>query len=334
MPVIKPTRSFEGSDLSTSVFGRIVKDGVRVINFRDEKNSAGNFFFILPPYKADSYGKGISWKVLPVRDNFGIEPKELFPIGPNCPISYFSNQAKLRYAQYAKTEKVMVDGRMVNKYPSFGRPVNKVLFNSSYMKEPALGAHVLTLPQFGAAEQIERWNRRVLPNGGEAPLINDPERITPIWIQLKKNAVGNPWVVTPDPSQYYTLPPELSDSEYLYNLDDIICYPDPELLIAKLRTFTPADIFNACIAGYRQNDATTVSMAVPTAESKPAMPQAAPVATPVAISAPIAKATVGPAPVADVVPKVHVEATANPMQEAPKQWSIEEAKRYLSQQKA
>ena len=251
MAVIAPSRAFEGSDLSTNVFGKILKEGVRAVSFREDRNKEGNFFFILPPYKADNAGRGVSWKVVPVRDNFGIDVKELFVVPRNCPVAYLASRAKQFFPDYAKTEQANVNGRLIKRYPAFGRTTNKVLFNVAYMNALHLGSQVLTLPQFGGGEHIEAWGRRRMPDGSDAPLLNDPNAAIPVFIQLKKDAVGQPWSVTPEASKTYVLPAELTDASYLYNLDEVLHYPDLEYLVDKLRGFVPSEIYNRCMQGYQ-----------------------------------------------------------------------------------
>ena len=346
MATITPSRAFEGSDLSTNVFGKTLKENIRAVSFREDRNKEGNFFFILPPYKADTAGRGVSWKVVPVRDNFGIDIKELFAVPRNCPVAYFAGRAKQFYPDYAKVETVVQNGRSVKRYPAFGRSTNKVLFNVGYMNAMHLGAHVLTLPQFGGGEHIEAWGRRRMPDGSEAPLLNDPKKAIPVFIQLKKDAVGQPWVVTPEASKTYELPMELSDSNYLYNLDDVVHYPEIDYLVDKLRGFVPADIFNKCMAGYQLPSGVVIGagavavnanlpgspgplqMAVPqmAMPSYPA-PQAA---GPAPISA-IPRAVipnVGPQPMEQPLPTVQVQHTGNPAG-SPPVFSVEEARAYL-----
>lgn len=263
MAVYVPSRAFEGSDLSTSIFGKIIKDGVRTVNFRDEKNKEGSYFFILPPYKEDSGGRGVSWKVIPVRDNFGIDVKEVFPVPRNCPVAYLASRAKQFYQDYARVEQVTINNKLLKRYPAFGRPTNKVIFNVAYMNAMHLGAHVLTLPQFGGAEHIEAWGRRRMSDNTEAPLLNNPDMAIPVFIQLKRDAVGQPWVVTPEPSKVYKLPNELADADYLYNLDDVVAYPEIEYLIDKLRSFVPTDIFNRCMVGYQMPNGSIIGSVPP-----------------------------------------------------------------------
>jgi len=355
MAVITPSRSFDGSDLSTNVFGRTLKDGIRVINFRDDRNKEGNFFFILPPYKADAMGRGVSWKVLAVRDNFGIDVKETFSIPRNCPVAYFAGRVKQFYPDYARVEQVSQNGRQVKRYPPFGRPANKVLFNVAYMRDLSLGAHVLTLPQFGGGEHIEAWHRRRMPDGSEAPLLNDPNAAIPVFIQLKKDAVGQPWVVTPEASRTYPLPPELADANYLYNLDEVVHYPEIEYLVEKLHSFVPAEIFNRCMQGYQMPNGTVIggsaasvsgatlpvpapsgipSASIPTANGNIPVSRPGPAPMPMPTAAPIPRAMVPTAPVqADrPLPQVQAASASNPMSApvgGPPPFTLDQAREFL-----
>ncbi|RTL07774.1 hypothetical protein EKK58_01115 [Candidatus Dependentiae bacterium] len=368
MAVIAPSRSFDGSDLSTNVFGKVIKDGVRTVNFREDKNKEGNFFFILPPYKADAMGRGVSWKVVSIRDNFGIDVKETFAVPQRCPIAYFSGRVKQFYPDYAKVEQIQQAGRTVKRYPPFGRLTNKVLFNVAYMSALQLGAHVLTLPQFGGGEHIEAWHRRRMPDGSEAPLLNNPEAAIPVFIQLKKDAVGQPWVVTPEASKTYKLPVELADASFLYNLDEVVHYPEIDYLLDKLQSFVPTEIFNRCMQGYQLPNghvigaASAVSgVALPSASAVPVPSVGIPTAgiptanipgtglnpsagLPTAVAQPmpivggsIPKAVVPSmpisAPVEAPVPQVTAPSLSNPMAAAPASggYSIEEARKFLAQ---
>lgn len=368
MAVIAPSRSFDGSDLSTNVFGKVIKDGVRTVNFREDKNKEGNFFFILPPYKVDAMGRGVSWKVVSIRDNFGIDVKETFAVPQRCPIAYFSGRVKQFYPDYAKVEQVQQAGRTVKRYPPFGRLTNKVLFNVGYMQALQLGAHVLTLPQFGGGEHIEAWHRRRMPDGSEAPLLNHPDAAIPVFIQLKKDAVGQPWVVTPEASKTYKLPAELADANFLYNLDEVVHYPEIDYLLEKLQSFVPTEIFNRCMHGYQLpnghviGSASSGGVALPSASPAPVPSAGIPTAgiptagiptagipgtgvnptagMPVAVSQPmplvggaIPKAVVPTLPVEAPVPQVPAPAMSNPMAAAPSSggYSIEEARKFLAQ---
>ena len=363
MAVIAPSRSFDGSDLSTNVFGKVIKDGVRTVNFREDKNKEGNFFFILPPYKVDAMGRGVSWKVVSIRDNFGIDVKETYAVPQRCPIAYFSGRVKQFFPDYAKVEQVQQAGRTVKRYPPFGRLTNKVLFNVGYMQALQLGAHVLTLPQFGGGEHIEAWHRRRMPDGSEAPLLNHPEAAIPVFIQLKKDAVGQPWVVTPEASKTYKLPAELADANFLYNLDEVVHYPETDYLLEKLQSFVPTEIFNRCMQGYQLPNGHIIGAATSTAGV--AVPSATPVAMPsVGIpSASIPGAGTNPtagmpttvaqpmpivggaipkavvptmpisAPVEVPVPQIPATSISNPMAAAlfSGGYSIEEARKFLAQ---
>lgn len=342
MAIIAPSRTFDGSDLSTNVFGKVIKDGIRVVGFREERNKEGNFFFMLPPYKADVQGRGVSWKVVPVRDNFGIDVKEIFAVPVNCPIAYFASRVKQFFPDYAKVETTIQDGRTAKRYPPFGRPANKVIFNMAYMNALQLGAHVLTLPQFGGGEHIEAWGRRRMPDGSDAPLLNNPEAAIPIFIQLKKGAIGQPWTVTPEPSKTYKLPTELTDSTYIYNLDNVVHYPEVEYLIEKLRGFVPTEIFNQCMAGYVSSTGSTMSRAtvVTPVAVAPALIPTPSIAAPVGLTAQptsaILKAVVPqpPAPVEPTVPSFVTANTANPAAAATPTFTVEQARAYLQQHRA
>ena len=259
MPIINPGRSFQGAGMDTHPYGVTIKPGVRTINFRDpEIKSNGIQLFILAPYKTDSAGAGVWYKVFKIRDFFGLETKEKFVSGPNCPVEYFASKVKLYYPALALVSEEVREGKKVKVYPSYGRTTARVLFNTAMFKSLHLGAHVMEVPQFGCADVIDAWTRRKTADGSDSPLLNNWEASIPVEFKLKQNAVGNPWQVVIDPTKTYKLPVELADSDYLYNLDEIILYPAKDEVIEKLRRITPNDVFQKCIAGYTDG-AVTVS---------------------------------------------------------------------------
>lgn len=262
MAIITPARKFEGGEMNTSLFGQTIKSGIRIINFRDPENQGGVYLFILPPYKLDSQGNGVWYKVFTVRDNFGLDTKEKFSVGPNCPVEWFAAKCKHYFPKYAATEKTQREGRDIKVYPPFGRTTKKVVFNTAFFRNLGLGSHVLEIPQYGCADQIDQWHRTKTPEGGDAPMLNDPRAAIPVEFKLEKNVKGNPWRVTISSSKIYQIPDQLADSDNLYNLDDVILYPQQEELIEKLRKTVPVEMFNKCMEGY-SNGPTTVSMAMP-----------------------------------------------------------------------
>lgn len=278
MAIFKPNRTFEGST-STSNLYKFIKEGPQVVNFRDERNKSGNHFFILPPYKQDRTGAGVSWKVVDVRIDFGVgDSKERFYSADDCPINYFEKRVKLLFPAYAAPTVVKrEDGQDRKQYGTFGRNQKQVLYNVAYFRDLKAGCHVMHLPWFNAAEKVDEWHRMKTPEGEDNPLVNDPDHALPIWVQLKTGVgvTGNPWLVRVDNSRSYQLPPELCDSDNLYNLDEVLLVPDKNMLIEKLRAVTPTEIFDKCMGDYldRMNGG-SVSMA------SRANPVSAPVATP------------------------------------------------------
>lgn len=252
MAVIKPSLNFEGSDLSSFNSGSIVRADVPSIDFKSDKAKQGLYLYILPPYKLDAAGNGVWFKVVKIRDNFGIDVKEKFPVQKNCPIDFFENKVKLLFPDYGKVNKVTKDGRDIKQYASYGRTTKRVLFNAAYHDAFEKGAHVLDIPQSGAAEVIDNFHRRVGPSGKLTQMINDPAGVAPVFFRLKPVAEskGNPWEVIIQSNERTPLPPELSDSDYLHNLDDVLVQKNPEELIEKLRMYTPNEIFEACMKGY------------------------------------------------------------------------------------
>jgi hypothetical protein len=76
------------------------------------------------------------------------------------------------------------------------------------------------------------------------------------------------------------LPITLSDSSALYNLDDIYVHKSKDELISKLRDLYPADVFDACMDGYKylMKNAVQGAMLPARAEAPTVIPAARPVA--------------------------------------------------------
>jgi hypothetical protein len=256
MPIIAPSREFDGAEIASASFGRLLKPGVRTVSFRKDDNKDGVFIVMLPPYRTDAAGRGVSWRLVEVRDKFGLEGMDSFPALRNCPVTYLAGQAKRLFPEYVAVEEPNPGARFGKKYPPIGRLARKVLLNVAYVNNMAAGAHVLVLPQYGGGSEIEGWYAQRQLDGSQRRLLNDPAGAVPIFVQLKKgdSVVGNPWVVRFEAGTQIPLPPQLCDSDYLYNLDEVIDYPSVHDLIDKMRSFVPPHIFSACMTGYAMPD--------------------------------------------------------------------------------
>jgi len=281
MAIINSSRNFTGSEMTSNLYGATIKAGVRTVNFRDQENKNGVCVFLLSAYKTDSAGNGVWYKVFQVRDNFGLEIKEKFPVLlQNDPIDYFASQAKLHFPTYAAINKTTKDNREVKVYPSFGRTTTKVLFNSAMFRSLPLGSHVLEIPQYGCADVVNAWVRGRTPEGEPNPMLNDYQKAIPVEFRLVQGAKGNPWQVMINAGKVYALPEQLADSAYLYNLDDVIAYPQIDELVEKLRKITPTHIFNKCMSGYSGGKVVIVGASVGDEDDLDyGAPQAAPAPT-------------------------------------------------------
>lgn len=348
MAIITPTRKFEGSE-GAAAFGRVIKEDVRQINLRESKNKDGAWLFMLPPYKLDAQGNGKSWKVIQVRDNFGLETKESYACKENffCPVAYVAQRAKTLFPEWASVKtKLDNKGKTMKDYPAFGRTTNKVLFNMAYVREIELGAHVLIVPQFGTGSAISDWNRTKDSDGNDKPLLNDPTRAIPILFKFDTTIGGNPWQpLVFDEARAKALPVELSDTDYLYDLDnDVIHYPTVDYLVEKMRACIPSDIFARCMEGYKDPNSKP-KVVVPAAPADDDIPYTAP--APVAAIPKIRKAKpVEAAPVEEeeeptvTVPRVaplHVKnpmaAIAQPSEAFDPGMSLEETRQMLNARK-
>ncbi|NBQ68169.1 MAG: hypothetical protein EBU46_04760 [Nitrosomonadaceae bacterium] len=246
MPIIRPTRKFDGGEMGNQNNASILKPGIPFINFKEDANKNGAKVFLLGAYKADAEGNGIWYRVVKIRDNFGLDTKEKFAVQPNCPVEWFASKVKSYAPNYAKVEEVVKDNRKQKVYPSFGRTTYRVIFNAAYVNRMELGAHVLDIPQWNCGSVIYDWCQ-----DPEKPMLNDYAAAIPVNFKLEKgNTMGNPWQVTIESFKSFSLPPELADTDYLHNLDEVVVYPDKAKLLEKLRASTPNDLFNRCMAGY------------------------------------------------------------------------------------
>ena len=271
MAIIKSSKNFEGGEFKQGG-GSYIKPGVRVLNFRDKKYVDGTYVFILGAYREDAGGNGVWYKPLKIRDNFGMDTKEKFAVQPNCPVDYFANRVKTYAPNMSKVEKVKgEDGRDRNVYPAFGRTTWRVMYNAAHF-DFTDGVHILDLPQSGGASVIDEYVRGKGPDGQDNPDITDYQAAIPVHIKLDLKASGQPWKIRVNDAKKYTLPVELADTEYLYNLEEAVMYPSKEELISKLKMIVPSDLFNKCMAGYTDGTV-SVSFSAPAQSAPPALPE-------------------------------------------------------------
>jgi len=253
MAVIKPSLKFEGSELNISANPTpYIKEGVRKAVFNKSTNPDGAYLYFLPAYKADSAGNGIWYKRVVIRDNFGTNFKEKYFVANRSedPAEYFANNHRVLYPEEAKVGKQDVNGKQFPKYPNYGRATERVLYNVAFAQNLGLGAHLLDLPLRNGADLLMNWLEGKDISGNRRNPINDPERCVPVFVKLKQDAGANPWVIQVENNQPVTLPEQLADSDYLYNLDDILVHKTKEEIISKLREMFSADIFDDCMNGY------------------------------------------------------------------------------------
>jgi len=336
MAVIKPSLKFEGSDLNLNTTAApFIKEAVRRAVFNKTTNQEGAYLYFLPAYKADPNGNGVWYKKIFVRDNFGANFKEKYYVASSAedPAQYFSNNFRLHYPEEAKPVDGESNGKKFKKYPFYGRLTERVIYNVAFAQNLSAGAHVLDLPLRNGADMLSAWQEGRDLTGRNRPPINDPDRCVPVFVKLKDNST-NPWMLQVESNQPVQLPLELTDSDYLYNLDDVLIVKPKEEIIAKLREMFSADVFEDCMHGFsgltkKAVQGVTHSVVAPAA--------AAPVQRQV-----IAKATISPAveipkaalsmPVSPVNPPPAADIDslpANPM--APGRMSREEAMRFIAQ---
>lgn len=249
MAIIRASKTFEGGDLSqrTSTY---IKPGTRLVDFKNKEN--GVYLFILGAYKQDKSGAGVWYRPLHIRDNFGMGLyKKKFAIQPNCPIEYFANKVQTFAPNMAKSTETRDDNNRVRWiYPAWGRSTWRVLYNAAIFKDFGSGVHVLDLPQSGGAAVIDEYVKGHQADGSENPDLTNYEAAIPVNIKLDLKVAGQPWKIRIDNSKTFVLPVELADTEYLYNLDDVINYPSKDSLIEELKSIVPTDIFKKGMEGY------------------------------------------------------------------------------------
>jgi hypothetical protein len=271
MAIIRASRTFEGGEL-TQKASSYIKSGTRTVDFKNKEN--GVYLFLLGAYKQDSSGKGVWYRPLQIRDNFGLGMyKEKFAVQPNCPISYFANKVQTFAPDMAKSKEVVDDdGRKRWIYPAWGRTAYRVLYNAALFSDLNAGVHVLDLPMSGGGSVIDEFVRGKQEDGTDNPDITDYEKAMSLNIKLDLKAKGQPWKIQINQSKTYKLPVELADTEYLYNLDEVTVYPSKDELIDKLKSIVPSDVFERGMDGYSSGDRVVVSMATPKKVAAPPTP--------------------------------------------------------------
>lgn len=253
MAIIKPSKKFAGSEMSSGDGGKYILPGTRQVVFNKSQNKDGTYLYFLPAYKADASGNGVWFKVIRVRDNFGDKFKDKYAIldGVADPVAHFERNFKLYYPEDAAVVDEVNEktGRTQKRYPNYGRVTSRVIFNVAYSQKLEEGCHVLDLPAYNGANILTKWLEGKDNRGRERPMINDPARCIPVFVKLNDGG-GAPWEITPDPTDPAELPEQLADSDYLYNLDDIYVVKTAQEKIAKLKEMYTAEIFDQCMAGY------------------------------------------------------------------------------------
>lgn len=277
MAIIKPSKSFAGSALSNaSDAGKYIKPDIRQVLFNKNNNKEGTHLYFLPPYKQDVEGNGVWYKVIRVRDNFGDKFKDKYVVvHPDDPVAHFERNFKAYYPEESKpVDEAGKDGRMMKRYPFFGRVTTRVLFNVALVNDLAAGAHILDLPSFNGASLLTNWLNTKDSRGRERAMLNDATRCIPVFVKLNDGG-GAPWQIEPDATEPAELPTQLADSDYLYNLDEVFTIKSKEELLGKLQTMYRPDVFEQCMAGYGDFKAPKTTIAVgsnPTANAVVAKP--------------------------------------------------------------
>ncbi len=252
MAIIRPSLKFEGGELNlNSSAAPYIREGVRKALFNKTTNQEGVYVYFLPAYKADNNGNGVWYKRLTIRDQFGTNFKEKYFVENRAtdPAEYFANNFRLLYPEDAKVVEQESNGKKYKKYPACGRIAERVIYNVAFSNNLGLGAHVLDLPLRNGADILMNWLEGKDISGNPRQPVNTPERCVPVFIRLKENS-QNPWMIQVDVSQPVQLPDQLADSDYLYNLDEILVIKSKDDIVAKLREMYAPDVFDDCMNGY------------------------------------------------------------------------------------
>lgn len=282
MAIIKASKKFIGGDISNRASTKYIKDGVRQVVFNKSENKDGAYLYFLPPYKTDAEGNGVWYKAFRIRDNFGDKFKEKYALREpnNDAVEHFEKSFKVLFPDLAKVvDETDEKGQTRKRYPLYGRKTTRVVFNVAYVNHLDKGNHVLDLPSYMGASQLLDWLEAKDARGKDRPMVNDPERMIPVFVKLKDGGSGNPWQIIPDPNDVSEIPDELADSDFIYNLDDVFDYKSNEELIEKLRGMYAPDVFNACMEGFSGFDRVLVPGFGPAAEAPVARPKAKPTPT-------------------------------------------------------
>ena len=301
MSIIRAAKVFEGSAL-TQKTATYIKEGIRVVDFKGKDQ--GVYLFLLGAYKQDSAGNGVWYRPLKVRDNFGtgMYKKKLAVWPAGDPVEYFENRVRQFAPDMAKSTKVPgEDGKDRWVYPVWGRNAWRVLYNAALFNKFEAGVHVLDLPMNGGGSVIDEHVKGKQADGSDNPDLTDYQNAIVINVKLDLAAKGQPWKIQISTNKTYNLPVELADSDYLYNLDEVIAYPKKEDVIAELRSLVPSDVFERGFEGYDFGDR-VVSMAVP---AKPA-PASIPAPTTASSSDDIPMEFASPVPTTGAIPKANV----------------------------
>jgi hypothetical protein len=251
MPVIPSSRSFEGSDMSQDGSGKYILPTIPQVIINTKENKDGIYLFFMPSYKRDSLGNGVWYKQFTIRQNFGTSFKEKYFV-PNLnedPAEYFAKRYKMLFPEEAKIKEEEKSGSKFKVYPAYGNVTKRCVFNVLKCTDPNSGVHVLDLPVFNGASQIDDYHKKPGFDGRPVNLINDHTSCTPVFIKCKSGG-GNPWSIQPDSGKATPLPEQLCSSEYLINLDNIFVEKPKEDIIEKLRSFFAPQIFDRCMEGY------------------------------------------------------------------------------------
>ena len=252
MAIIKPSLKFEGSELNlNSSASPYLKDGLRRAIFSKTTNQDGAYLYFLSAYKADPTGAGVWYKKIFIRDNFGTNYKEKYYVRDHTkdPAYHFGNNFRLLFPEEARVKEEEVNGKKFKKYPNFGRNAERVIYNVAFASNLQLGAHVLDLPLRNGADILMNWLDAKDMLGNVRQPINDPERSIPVLVKMK-DASANPWSLQVENTPPVALPAQLADTDYLYNLDEILIVKPNEEILAKLREMYAGAVFDACMDGF------------------------------------------------------------------------------------
>lgn len=330
MPKIKASPTFENSGIDQESLFDYIKPDVRQLIFNKETNTEGVYVLFLPGYKQDAYNNGVWYKKFKIRKAFGTDKaKKTYYVKDidNDPANYFQRAFKARYPEEAKVIKAGSPGNdtSFSIYPPYGFYSDRIVFNVGLLaalreqKPIDKVVHVLDTPIYKGATMLFAWMDTKQPDGTPNPFIADDEAAVAVFIS-KSSEVGamGGWRIEPRIDHRYKIPDAYTETQNLYNLDDIFIEMTNEEIISDLRGMFSAAVFDACMDGYAGIDKLISYAKNPLpVSSVPVVSAVTSLLPPPALTPAITPLPAPPAPSPAVAPAVQTSPLPAPVQSLP-----------------